>query len=193
MDTLALDLGALLQSRRTVSPKRLGDPGPSPEQLSSILQAASHAPDHGQLTPWRFVIIPEIKRKALGEVFRQALQERDAKASETELLQAAEKAERAPVLLAAVLRQAQKEFAEVPNTERLISQGCAIQNILLMATALGYGSALTSGKALNHPAMRRLLQLQTHEVLTCFVNIGTPSRKATERLRPHYGQYTVSL
>jgi nitroreductase len=126
-------------------------------------------------------------------VFREALRQRDALASETELQQAAQKAERAPVLLAAVLRKAQKEVAEVPNTERLISQGCAIQNILLMATAMGFGSALTSGKALNHPAMRQLLQLQDHEILTCFVNIGTAGRKPTERMRPHYVQYTSTL
>ena len=193
MESLVSDFGALLKSRQTVSPKRLLEPGPTDEQLGIILQAASHAPDHGQLTPWRFILIPQPNRPALGTVFREALRQRDALATETELQQAAEKAQRAPVLLAAVLRKAQKEVAEVPDAERLISQGCAIQNVLLMATAMGFGSALTSGKALNHPDMRQLLGLQAHETLTCFVNIGTASRKPTERLRPHYGQYTSTL
>lgn len=193
MDTLVPVITALLQARQTVSPKRLLEPGPKPEHLSQILQAASHAPDHGQLTPWRFILIPTQGRGALGQVFRQALLDRDAHASDTELTQAAEKAHRAPVLLAAILKQAQKEIPEVPDSERLLSQGCAVNNMLLMATALGYGSALTSGKALNHPAMRQLLKLEAHEVLTCFVNIGTPSRQPTGRLRPHYGQYTSTL
>lgn len=193
MDSLVSDFGALLKSRQTVSPKRLLEPGPTEAQLNTILQAASHAPDHGQLTPWRFILIPQPCRKALGAVFREALLQRDAMASDTELSQAAEKAERAPVLLAAVLKSAQPENAEIPETERLISQGCAIQNMLLMATAMGFGSALTSGKALNHPAMRRLLQLQDHETLTCFVNIGTAGRKPTERIRPEPAHYTSTL
>jgi nitroreductase len=193
MNTLVSTIASLLETRRTTSPKRLTEPGPTADHLVCILQAASHAPDHGQLTPWRFVVIPQAARFALGAAFRQALLERDASASTTELAQAEEKAQRSPLLLAAVLKQAQKDRPEVPDTERLISQGCAIQNMLLTATALGYGSALTSGKALSHPAMRHLLSLAPHEVLTCFVNIGTASRQPKEQLRPPYGQYTSNL
>ena len=36
---------------------------------------------------------------------------------------------------------------EVPDAERLVSAGCAIQNMLLMATALGFGSALTTANS----------------------------------------------
>jgi len=31
-----------------ISPKRLGDPGPSPQQKETILKAANAAPDHGR-------------------------------------------------------------------------------------------------------------------------------------------------
>jgi len=51
-------LSNLLQSRQTILPKRLGSPGPDAEQLLLILDAAAHAPDHGQLLDWRFVVIP---------------------------------------------------------------------------------------------------------------------------------------
>lgn len=47
----------LIHSRQHTSPKRLGDPGPSPGQIEMILGAAGAAPDHGLLNPWRLIII----------------------------------------------------------------------------------------------------------------------------------------
>lgn len=183
----------LLAARHTLSPRRLVNPGPSTEQRELILEAPRHAPDHGQLVPWRFIELPTASRHRLGQVFVQSLLDRDPAATTEQQSQAAEKAERAPWLLAAVLRQSQKDQPEVPDTERLISLGCAIQNMLLMATALGFGSALTSGKALNHPAMRQLLSLESHELLTCFVNIGTASKPAPPRERPAWQRYVSTL
>ena len=72
---------ALLQARQTVLPKRLGAPGPDAAQLQAILAAAGHAPDHGCLLPWRFVLVPQQARTALGDTFAQALRERDAAAT----------------------------------------------------------------------------------------------------------------
>jgi nitroreductase len=49
--------------------------------LQAILAAAGHAPDHGCLLPWRFVLKPQQARTALGDTFAQALHERDATAA----------------------------------------------------------------------------------------------------------------
>ena len=75
-DTAGL-AAALIQSRQTILPKRLGSPGPNVPELAAILQAAAHAPDHGQLTPWRFVLVPDTSRTLLADVFAEALLERD--------------------------------------------------------------------------------------------------------------------
>ena len=53
---------ALIQHRQTILPKRLDEPGPDERQLELILQAAAAAPDHGELLPWRFVLIPAAAR-----------------------------------------------------------------------------------------------------------------------------------
>ena len=69
--------------------------------------------------------------------------------------------------------------AEIDLAERTVPAGCAVQNMLLMATAQGYGSALTSGKALKAPSLRALFQLAASEQALCFISIGTVlSRKA---------------
>ncbi|HEY5676233.1 MAG TPA: nitroreductase family protein, partial [Myxococcales bacterium] len=68
---------ALIQHRQTILPKRLGAPGPDDLQLAAILEAAAAAPDHGELVPWRFVLVPGEARERLAQVFADALVERD--------------------------------------------------------------------------------------------------------------------
>ena len=77
--------------------------------------------------------------------------------------------------------------------ERLLSAGCAVQNMLLMATAQGYGSALTSGKALKAAALRALFQLLPCEQAVCFVSIGTVVSRKAMRTRPHPSSYVSTL
>ena len=43
--------------RRSTSAVTLTSPAPSPDQLSDLLRLAARTPDHGKLSPWRFVIL----------------------------------------------------------------------------------------------------------------------------------------
>ncbi len=178
----------LMRARQTVLPKRLGAPAPTPEQLAQIVASAAHAPDHGQLLPWRFVQVSNEARPALADAFAQALLERDAAATEEQLAQAREKAFRSPVLLLLVVDLGCGD-REIDAAERLLSAGCAVQNMLLMATALGFGSALTSGKALHSTPLRNLFGLTSAQQAVCFVNIGTAIAIKPARVRPVPGAY----
>ena len=184
---------ALIEARQTVLPKRLAAPGPDGGQLQQILRAAGAAPDHGERIPWRFVIVPPPARTALAEVFAQSLAERDPAATAQQLAQAREKAHRAPLLLLAVARLAPTAADKAPDDERLVSAGCAIQNMLLIATAQGFGSALTSGKALQSPGLRALFALKAYERALCFINIGTAASSRLRRARPLPADYVSAL
>jgi nitroreductase len=182
----------LIQARQTVLPKRLVAPGPQGGALDQILAAASAAPDHGQITPWRFVLVPDGQRARLGEMFVQALVERDAQASAEQREQAREKAFRAPLLMLAVV-DATRGDPDVDLHERILSAGCAVQNMLLVATALGFGSALTSGKAIKSHALRTGFGLSSDEHALCFVSIGTVASRKPLRLRPATTDYVSTL
>ena len=185
-----------LHTRRTTLPKRLQGPGPDAAQKSRILLAASAAPDHQQILPWRFVEVTAAKRNLLAQAFAQALHERDAKASAQELDQAREKAHRAPWLLLAICRTEQPEHDgedHIPTAERLVSLGCALQNMMLMCTALGLGSSLTSGKAMHAQAFRQLFALPAHESAICCLNIGHIQSSRTNRPRPSPADYFSAL
>jgi nitroreductase len=183
---------ALIHSRRTTLPKRLVGPGPDPTQRMKILAAASAAPDHDQLLPWRLVEIPIDQRHRLATAFGQALLERDPQADAEAQAMAQEKAHRSPWLLLVILKKGDGT-GDVPDSERLLSCGAAIQNMLLQATAMGLGSSLTSGKALASSALRKLFQLAPNEEAVCFINIGHIGVSRRARARPSVDDYFSRL
>jgi nitroreductase len=173
---------ALIETRQTVLPKRLVEPGPTPDELNTLLELAAAAPDHGQLTPWRFIVVPAAERHRLAEVFARSLVERDPTATPAQVAQAREKAHRAPLLLLAVACLGPRS-PDIPLLERMVSMGAALQNLLLGAHALGYGASLTSGQAMATAHMQRLCALQPGEEVVCCVNVGTATRRS-QRLQP---------
>lgn len=187
---------SLIHARRTTLPKRLQGPGPDTAQKSRILLSASAAPDHQQLLPWRLVEIPQEKRELLAQAFANALLERDPQAQTEELNQARDKAFRAPWLLLAICRSHEPASATpqtVPLSERLVSLGCALQNMMLMSQSLGLGSSLTSGKAMDSQAIRALFALSDQESAICCLNIGHIRSPREDRQRPHTQDFFSTL
>lgn len=183
----------LIESRQNVSPKRLVEPGPSPQQFEALMSLAAAAPDHGLLTPWRFIVVPVAERHRLAEVFALALIDRDPGATLEQIEAAREKAYRAPLLMVAVACLGPRE-PEVPRLERMISMGAAVQNLLLGAHALGYGTGLTSGQAMRSKRIHALCGLAAEEFAVCCVNIGTVSkRKSPARARPCTAEFVSEL
>ena len=182
----------LIASRQNVSPKRLLEPGPDAAQLARIFAAAAAAPDHGEITPWRFVIVPAAARARLGEVFALALTDRDPGATPEQVDEARRKAHRAPLLMLAVARLGAAD-PDIPATERLLSLGCAVQNMLLCAHSMGLGCGLTGGKALASPRMRDLFTLAEGETPVCCINIGTVVTSRAGRIRPAPERFVSSL
>lgn len=182
----------LIHSRQHVSPKRLGDPGPDPQQIETILGAAAAAPDHGMLNPWRLIVIPPQRRALLGAAFAAALIERDNTATAGQIEEAKGKALRGPFLLLVVARL-DPALGPAHPQERIISAGCAIQNMLLAAHAMGFGAGLSSGRALYSEQMRALFGLSADEQPLCFLSVGTVTRRKPPRPRPVMTDYTSTL
>jgi len=182
----------LIASRRNVAPRRLVDPGPDGAQLARILAAAAAAPDHGGITPWRFVIVPPSERARLGDVFARALTDRDPLATAAQVEAARDKAHRAPLLMLAVARLGYAE-PDIPPNERLLSLGCAVQNMLLAAHAMGLACGLASGQAMTSPRLRELFALAEGEVAVCCIAMGTASRVRPARQRPEPAAFVSTL
>lgn len=182
----------LMTSRQSILPRRLIEPGPTDAQISDMFSAAAAAPDHGEIHPWRFVVVPQTRRADLGEAFAQALSERDASATPEQLAQAREKALRAPFVALVIARLGATE-PDIDVMERMVSVGAAVQNFLLMAHSFGLGAGLTSGLAMHSLAMQRLFELQEGEHAICCINVGTAVKRKPARLRPAVDTFVSSL
>jgi nitroreductase len=183
---------ALITSRQNILPKRLADPGPTPEQIDAMFCCVAAAPDHGMAMPWRFVVVPTDKRAVLAEAFGQALRERDASATAEQVEQARDKAFRAPFLALAIARLGACE-PDIDPLERMVSVGAAIQNFLLCAHSMGFGSSLTSGQAMRSGVLRQLFQLTEGEHAICSINVGTAAKRKPSRVRPEVSAFVSRL
>src|SRR6476661_2564044 len=68
---------SLLETRRSGKPRELVGPGPTAEEMRRILTIAVRVPDHGKLTPWRFVLVGDDQREDLARQLSRALEAED--------------------------------------------------------------------------------------------------------------------
>ena len=176
---------SLLETRRSGKPRDLIEPGPSPAEIERILTIAVRTPDHGKLSPWRFVIVGREQRQALADLLRSALPESDPDASEAHFAKAMEFAHQAPVMMA--LLSAPVRDHKIPVWEQELSCGAVAMNLLHAAHALGYvGGWITGWQAYSERV--RSAFCQDGERIAGFIFLGTPRLPLEERPRPELGR-----
>ncbi len=173
-----MDALACLMTRRTAT--RLVEPGPTTEQLAVILSAATTAPDHKMLRPWRFVVVRGEARATLATAIAEAAQAVGT-LPEPVVRKAAGKATRSPALIAVVAARVQ---SKVPVGEQDASAAAAAQNICLAAHALGLASAWKSVPLLDSAQVRAGFGLADGEELVGWVELGTQAQGMPLPSRP---------
>lgn len=167
-------LDALLTRR---SYGRLTEPAPTDAELRTMLSAAAAAPDHGELRPFRFIVLRGPAKDAFGPVLAAAYQARCAAAGvapdPAKIDKDLVKLGRAPlvVVAAAVRRPSNK----IPFEEQEDAVAAAVQNLLLAATALGYGSMWRTGDEARDGNVKAALGLSPEDAIVGFVYLGTPA------------------
>src|SRR6476661_9643867 len=84
-ETALPDAIDLLKIRRSVKPREMGAPGPSPAELETILTIGARVPDHGKLTPWRFIVFEGDARARAGEVIANVFARKNPQAAPAEI------------------------------------------------------------------------------------------------------------
>ncbi len=171
-----------LNQRRSVPSRLLGSPGPSPEQLRQMLEAAMRVPDHGKLSPWRFITIAGQARHVLGARLVERALAINPAAPAAALDKDRARFSFAPTVVAVV--GCPVEGHKVPVIEQLLSGGAVCFALLHAAQALGFGAQWLTGWAAYDPEILAALGLDEHEHLLGFIHIGTANGEAPERLRP---------
>jgi len=172
----------LLLSRRSVSANSLSEPGPSVAELELMLRAASRVPDHKKLVPWRFVLFQGEGRAEFGKVLAQVCAAEEGDAGAFRLENEAKRFLRAPLVIAVISRVVKN--AAAPEWEQVLSAGAACQNLILAATALGYGVQWITEWCAYNPCVLEKLGLKEGERIAGFIYIGSPAAALAERARP---------
>ena len=172
---------SFLKTRRSAKPRELVGPGPSAAEMQQILTIASRVPDHGKLTPWRFVTVSSAERDAFGALLREALVEHDPCASLAHHQKEDEFAHYEGELV--VLISAPIEDHKIPVFEQLLSCGTVGMNLLLAAHALGYVAGWVTGWRAYSPKVNAAF-CEPGQRIAGFIFIGHQGRDLEERERP---------
>ena len=150
---------------------RLSEPAPSREHLDLMIRAAANAPDHGRLRPWRFIVIKPEDRARFGEILADILIQADSGAAPELLQRERDKAMRAPMILVAVAKV--NPAAKIPAMEQVLAVAASVENLILAAHALGYGTMWKTGAPAYDESLKRALSLEKTDQIVGFLYLGT--------------------
>ena len=179
---MALSIIDHLLSRASAPISELSEPAPDDAEIETILTAASRVPDHGRLAPWRFILYRGDARIKVGEKLLELAEKREGPLPDGRRQQELTRFSRAPLVIGVV--SSPRDNPKIPEWEMFLSGGMVAMNLILAATALGYGANLITNWYSDDVEGRRLLGLAPHERVIGFVHIGTFEGTVPSRPRP---------
>ena len=166
-------MDALDALHHRVSIARLNEPAPDRTQLTQLFKAALRAADHGNMRPWRFLIIEGDSLVKLGKLFANTALKKNPEISTPELERFKSMPLRAPMIIVCIADC--QENPKVPRLEQIISAGAAAQNLITAAFALGLGAVWRTGEMAYDPSVKEALGLTSSQELIGYIYIGTPA------------------
>lgn len=176
------DIIDFLRTRRSVKPREMSGPGPSPSEIETILTIGARVPDHGKLTPWRFIVFEGDGRVRAGNVIARIYARKNPSAPQEEIEIEKRQLMEAPLVVAVV--SFNKPHPVIPPWEQQLSAGASAMNIVNAATALGYGANWLTGWFAYDRDVLDALGLKPEEKFAGFIHIGTPTKPNKDRPRP---------
>jgi nitroreductase len=169
---------SFLARRRSASALMLRAPGPTADELDILLRLAVRVPDHGKLSPWRFIVLEGAAKTRIGEELATLAQARPDAVKATAALGKFT----APPLAVAVVSHVKP--GDIPEWEQLMSAGAVCSTLLNAALAMGYGANwITDWYAFDDLALAAL-GVGPDERVAGFVYVGTAAEPPLERVRP---------
>jgi nitroreductase len=163
-----MELFDAIDSRSSAA--RLTEPGPTPLHLERLIQAAGHAPDHGRLKPWRFIMVNGAAREPFAIAAANAKRLRVPTLTDEQMQLERQKIMQSPCIV--VIACAVKKD-KVPEIEQVVATGAAAQNLFLAAHALGYGVMWKTGAAAYDPKVKAVLGLTGDDHIVAILHLGS--------------------
>ena len=167
-----MNVSDAIHQRRSI--KRFTDRPVSREDIETLLDAATLAPNHRLTQPWRFYVLGPDARYgyglALGERKARKLDDPAAAQSVKQTVAAEHRA--LPCMIAvAVVTSDNPEVAEEDYAAAMM----AIENLALAAVDIGLGTHIKTGGVMADPAARAAAKVPAGERIVAIVNVGEPA------------------
>jgi len=172
----------LLKKRKSISASFLAPPAPSAAELTEIFTVASRVPDHGKLTPWRFIVFEGEARREASDALAGLYQRQHPEATPKQIEDEQKRFVQAPLVVVVVSRAA--PHPKIPEWEQVLSGGSAAMNLVLATHALGYAAQWTTGWVAYDQDAARILGLAPGERVVAIIHIGTATVPPVDRPRP---------
>lgn len=170
-----------IKRRRSIG--KMTEQRPTHEQIERILEAATHAPNHHKVEPWRFFVLAGKARNELGAIMQETLlahmDDTTSEKAQAVLAKERHKPLRSPVVLVVAAERPQHQnVMEIENVE---ATAAAVQNMLLVAEEMKLAAMWRTGDAAYNPQVKRWLGLSAEDHIVAFVYLGFPAIPQNER------------
>ena len=172
----------LLKIRRSVKPREMSGPGPSPSEIDTILTIGARVPDHGKLTPWRFIVFEGEARLKAGDTIADVFRDKRPDATPDQVEHERRRLARAPLVITVVSRAA--PHAKIPEWEQVLSAGAAATSLVFASHALGFAASWLTEWYSYERRVLDALGVRPEERVAGFVHIGRPAKPVEDRPRP---------
>ena len=166
-----------LARRRSASAVTLAEPGPSSDEIATLIMLAARVPDHGKLSPWRFIVLDSEGKAAFAAKLEALATSRNDPRAAAKL----GKLKAPPTGVIVVSRAGQNA---IPAWEQELSAGAVCTTLLYAAQALGYGANWITDWYAYDAQATALLGLAPDERVAGFIFMGTAKDAPLERERP---------
>jgi nitroreductase len=172
----------MLKSRRSVPPLAMTGPGPDAADLETMLALAARVPDHGKLTPWRFIVFEGEGRARAGDIILKSFDAANPGADESRRDIERKRFLHAPVVVGVVSRPV--AHGKIPEWEQVLSVGAVCMNLTIAANAMGFATSWLTQWYAYDAAAAAALGLKPGEKFAGFIHIGGSKGAPEDRPRP---------
>lgn len=161
---------------------KLTEPAPDLETLRLAYLAATRAPDHKALRPYRVFEVRGDARLRLGELMAATEKKKRPAATSDELERTRAKALRAPLIL--VVAAVIEAHPKVPAVEQILAAGNAAHAILYTLQAQGFSGIWRTGDSAYDIDVKGAFGLRDQDAIIGFIYAGTAKQPAPDSVRP---------
>lgn len=179
------DINLLIQSRRSIYTNLFTGQRVDDAIVEQILENANWAPTHALTEPWRFNVFTQNGLQKLANF--QAELYRQKASTEDQFLEATyKKLQEKPLQCSHIISigMARDPKEKVPEIEEVEAVACAVQNMMLTATAYKIGCYWGSGGITYYPEAKDFFGLAPKDKLLGFLYIGIPTKWPAGKRRP---------